>query len=83
MILGISSFTDGWSIGGNGGTSFLKEQDLILQTNNFLCAIYSLRRGFTSTFSFKSIVESKEKLEDPNCSWYEKSDRNHLEESIM
>src|SRR5688500_3652397 len=35
MILGISSFTYGWSIGVNGSPSFLKEQDLIYRTKRF------------------------------------------------
>jgi 3-oxoisoapionate decarboxylase len=35
MILGISSFTYGWSIGVNGSPSFLKEQDLIYRTKKF------------------------------------------------
>lgn len=35
MVLGISSFTYGWSIGVNGGPPFLNEQDLISLTVEF------------------------------------------------
>jgi sugar phosphate isomerase/epimerase len=35
MLLGISSFTYGWSIGVNGSTSYINEQELIKQTVKF------------------------------------------------